>query len=83
MLSWRENIRHVLKLHERPDMRVCPNCGGEIAIRNPTGNCDHLYWPDYLTPEAKIKVAEAETRENDARPETFTNSNGEFDEMPF
>jgi hypothetical protein len=44
-------------------MRVCPNCGGEIAIRNPTGNCDHLYWPDYLTPEAKAKVAEEHERE--------------------
>ena len=23
----------------------CEYCGGDIAIRNPTGNCDHLYYP--------------------------------------
>lgn len=32
---------------------ICKHCGGEIAIRNPTGKCDHLYWPDMLTDEAK------------------------------
>lgn len=26
---------------------VCPDCGGDIRIRNPTGKCDHLYYPDY------------------------------------
>ncbi len=34
--------------------RLCRHCGGEVALRNPTGNCDHLYWPDMLTTEAKI-----------------------------
>lgn len=43
-------------------MDVCPNCGGKIAIRNPTGNCDHLYWPEYLTPEAKAKLADDDRR---------------------
>ena len=32
---------------------ICKYCGGEIAIRNPMGNCDHLYWPDNLTDEAR------------------------------
>jgi len=32
---------------------ICKHCGGKIAIRNPTGKCDHLYWPDMLTDEAK------------------------------
>jgi len=32
---------------------LCRHCGGEITIRNPTGKCDHLYWPDMLTDEAK------------------------------
>lgn len=32
---------------------LCLHCGGAIAIRNPTGKCDHLYWPDMLTDEAK------------------------------
>jgi hypothetical protein len=32
---------------------LCKHCGGPIAIRNPTGTCEHLYWPDNLTDEAK------------------------------
>ena len=31
----------------------CKHCGGPIEIRNPRGDCDHLYWPDMLTDEAK------------------------------
>jgi hypothetical protein len=26
---------------------LCLNCGEPIAIRNPTGHCDHLYYPEY------------------------------------
>ena len=26
---------------------ICPDCGGEIKIRNPTGKCDHLKYPEY------------------------------------
>jgi hypothetical protein len=26
--------------------RVCHHCHGPIAVRNPTGICDHLYYPD-------------------------------------
>lgn len=32
----------------------CNHCGGDVAVRNPRGDCDHLYWPDMLTLEAKI-----------------------------
>jgi hypothetical protein len=32
---------------------ICAFCGFSIAERNPSGRCDHLYWPDYLTDEAK------------------------------
>jgi len=32
---------------------ICKHCGCEISIRNPSGKCDHLYWPDMLTDEAK------------------------------
>ena len=32
----------------------CKYCGELIEIRNPTGKCDHLYWPDMFTDEAKI-----------------------------
>ena len=35
------------------DPAICKHCGGAIEVRNPTGNCDHLYWPDMLTDEAK------------------------------
>lgn len=41
-------------------METCPNCRGLIAVRNPTGKCDHLYWPDNLTPAAKRKIEQAE-----------------------
>ena len=34
-------------------MKICKYCGGDIAIRNPTGKCDHLHWPDYIKEEAK------------------------------
>ena len=27
---------------------ICIICGKEKAIRNPTGNCDHLYYPENL-----------------------------------
>lgn len=39
---------------------ICPACLGPIAIRNPTGTCDHLYWPEYLTPEAQELVRDIE-----------------------
>ena len=26
---------------------ICPDCAGLIKIRNPTGKCDHLYYPEY------------------------------------
>jgi hypothetical protein len=26
---------------------MCPDCGGPIMVRNPSGHCDHLYYPDY------------------------------------
>ena len=32
---------------------ICKHCHGSIAVRNPTGLCDHLYFPDMLTDEAK------------------------------
>lgn len=34
-------------MNEKPLLEQnCPDCGGPIAIRNPTGKCDHLYYPD-------------------------------------
>lgn len=34
-------------------VEVCAHCGGPRDVRNPSGACDHLYWPDNLTDEAK------------------------------
>lgn len=25
---------------------LCPHCGGDKALRNPSGFCDHLYYPE-------------------------------------
>lgn len=33
---------------------TCKHCGGRIAERNPTGKCDHLFFPEMLTAAAKI-----------------------------
>ena len=35
------------------DDTICQHCHGLKEIRNPTGSCDHLYWPELLTDEAK------------------------------
>jgi hypothetical protein len=32
---------------------TCPGCRGLVAVRNPTGTCDHLYWPDNLPPATR------------------------------
>jgi len=37
---------------------VCPNCNGLVKIRNPTGRCDHLYYPDNLSKKARRLVYE-------------------------
>ena len=26
--------------------QICGHCGGLVRIRNPTGKCDHLYYPE-------------------------------------
>jgi len=26
--------------------KTCKYCGGSIHLRNPTGGCDHLYYPE-------------------------------------
>ena len=27
-------------------MEICKHCNQNVAIRNPSGYCDHLYYPD-------------------------------------
>lgn len=36
------------------DTETCPTCEGLIAIRNPTGFCDHLYYPENKTTHAEL-----------------------------
>ena len=41
--------RQVFKTSADKDKQIkeiCPHCKMEIAIRNPSGYCDHLYYPD-------------------------------------
>jgi len=32
----------------KEENQKCPYCKGLIKIRNPTGNCDHLYYPELV-----------------------------------
>ncbi len=51
----REDIKSMYKHFNYPKKELkedikkggfCPDCGGLIEIRNPTGKCDHLYYPE-------------------------------------
>jgi hypothetical protein len=43
--------------------KICKWCGGLKSLRFPaSGQCDHLYWPDYLTPVQKKANGIVETR---------------------
>lgn len=39
------DVARIRKPENRGD--VCPHCGGPISVRNPSGYCDHLYYPEY------------------------------------
>jgi hypothetical protein len=47
----------------------CLDCGGLIAIRNPTGKCDHLYYPENKLPKQqypeheKLKVVQDQSQQ--------------------
>lgn len=41
-------------MSDERDGECCKHCGGKVDVRNPTGTCDHLCWPDNLTDEAKL-----------------------------
>lgn len=30
-----------------PKINICEHCNGDINIANPTGTCNHVYYPDY------------------------------------
>jgi hypothetical protein len=48
---------------KKPSERKCPHCKGNILIRNPTGTCDHLYYPE----NCKICFARAQQEQKAAR----------------
>ncbi len=43
-----------MKNTREKDVKICPHCGLDLAIRNPSGFCDHLYYPEYCKVCAKI-----------------------------
>lgn len=55
-INWRDQI--VGELPEELKEKICPDCRGEIAIRNPTGKCDHLYYPDNKPKKLDFEVGE-------------------------
>ena len=38
----------------------CEYCGGDIETRNPTGKCDHLYYPENVNKQIVIDGKEIE-----------------------
>ena len=36
----------------------CVSCGEDTAIRNPTGKCDHLYYPENINKNEQADIAE-------------------------
>ncbi len=40
-----DKILAVIQLKEQPN-KICKHCQEPIALRNPSGYCDHLYYPD-------------------------------------
>jgi hypothetical protein len=43
------------KLKEEPEEEKCKHCNMNIAIRNPSGFCDHLHHPEYCDMCKKLK----------------------------
>ena len=47
------------------DDKICPDCLGPIAIRNPSGHCDHLYYPEYKTKSSRVSSEETKKYDKD------------------
>lgn len=46
------------------DYDVCKHCGFSIALRNPSGSCDHLYYPSNCK-VCKEMIAKEENADNE------------------
>ena len=44
---------------------ICKHCKEKVAIRNPSGFCDHLYYPDNCEICKRREVVEMEIREKE------------------
>lgn len=58
--AWCWDCFHGLCNHpkiEKPKVDLCIHCGGDIRIRNPMGDCDHLYYPENCPVCKRIDVA--------------------------
>ena len=54
-------------IHDEKDCS-CPHCGGSVHIANPTGKCNHVYYPDN-----PCKICK-EMKHKRERPERITNA---------
>lgn len=51
-----EEKKEFIKLFKETPAGLCIYCGEKIAIRNPTGKCDHLYYPANANKNYKDEV---------------------------
>lgn len=60
------------QIKQKPSERKCPHCKESVLIRNPTGKCDHLYYPEsckicFSREAKKAKALLKKRREADAK----------------
>ena len=51
--AWGDFIEEHALVDEEEYGKKCEYCGGLISIRNPTGKCDHLYYPENVNKNYK------------------------------
>ena len=50
---------------------ICPVCKGKVEVRNPTGLCDHLYYPDNVKPNELLRIIKSLEAKNAQLKETI------------
>lgn len=56
------------KVQPPKEAKECEWCGFEIELRNPSGNCDHLYYPDNVNKDKKPKEPTVVSKEEGIMP---------------